>query len=219
LHLADSIGVDFHKTGFVPYISSAFIVKNREDLHLITRPQEQMPYLYHFGEHRPGMLTLETSRAGTGPLAALANLRLLGQEGLRVIIGHIVEMAQLLREHLEGHEAITILNRDNFGTVNIFRTYPLGVDTFAIKEQEFEDPDYRTSLLEHNEYNRKIFHYVHAEAMAGRGVVLSQTECYRRTHYGEPIAAIKSFILSPFVDTQDVEIVVSKILEARKHIS
>tara|TARA_B100000315_G_scaffold260775_1_gene325091 strand:- start:7095 stop:8732 length:1638 start_codon:yes stop_codon:yes gene_type:complete len=219
LNLADSIGVDFHKTGFTPYISSAFIVKNKKDLHLVTRPQEQMPYLYHFGEHRPGMLTLETSRAGTGPLAALANLRLLGQEGLRVIIGHIVEMAQLLREHLEGHEAITVLNRDNFGTVNIFRTYPLGVDTFAIKEQEFGDPTYRTSLLKHNEYNRKVFHYVHAEAMAGRSVVLSQTECYRKTQYNEPITAIKSFILSPFVDTKDVEIVVNKILEARENIS
>ena len=219
LNVADSIGVDFHKTGFAPYISSAVIFKNRADLSLVTRTQEQMPYLYHFGEHRPGMLTLETSRAGTGPLAALANLRLLGQEGLRVILGHIVEMAQLLREHLEGHEATTVLNRDNFGTVAIFRTYPLGVDTFAIKGQEFENSDYRTSLLEHNEYNRKVFNYVHAEAMAGRGVVLSQTECYRRTQYGEPIAAIKSFILSPFVDKKDIEIVVSKVLEARGKVS
>ena len=149
----------------------------------------------------------------------MANLRLLGQEGLRAIIGHIVEMAQLLREHLEGHEAITVLNRDNFGTVTIFRTYPLGIDTFAIKEQEFENPEFRSSLLQHNEYNRKIFNYVHAEAMAGRGVVLSQTDCYRRTQYGEPIAARKSFILSPFVDKKDVEIVVSKILEAREKIS
>ena len=219
LNLADSIGVDFHKTGFAPYISSAFIVKNREDLSLVTRPQEQMPYLYHFGEHRPGMMTLETSRAGTGPLAALANLRLLGQEGLRAILGHIVEMAQLLREHLEAHEATTVLNRNNFGTVSIFRTYPLGIDTFTIKEQEFEDASYRTCLLEHNEYNRKVFNYVHAEAMAGRGVMLSQTDCYRRTKYGEPIAAIKSFILSPFIDKNDVEIVVRKILEAREKVS
>ena len=219
LHLADSIGVDFHKTGFAPYISSAFIVKNRDDLTLVTRPQEQMPYLYHFGEHRPGMLTLETSRAGTGPLAALASLRLLGQEGLRTIIGHIVEMAQLLREHLEGHEATTVLNRNNFGPVSNFRTYPIGVDTFAIKRQEFEDAAFRDSLLRHNEYNRTVFNYVHAEAMAGRGVVLSQTECYRRTRYGEPIAAIKSYILSPFVDKKDVETVVNKVLEAREKAS
>ena len=53
LSLADSLGVDFHKTGFAPYVSSLVLVKNRDDLQLVTRRQEQMPYLYHFGDHRP----------------------------------------------------------------------------------------------------------------------------------------------------------------------
>ncbi|MDE2927254.1 MAG: pyridoxal-dependent decarboxylase [Acidobacteriota bacterium] len=216
---ADSVGVDFHKTGFAPYISSLVLVKNSEDLRLVTRSAEQMPYLYHFGDHRPGMYTLETSRAGTGPLAALANFRLFGEQGLQVVIGHIVEMAQLLREHLEGHEGTTVLNRDNFGTVTLFRAYPPGVDTFAIKRQEFDDPAYRETLLAHNEYNRNIFRYVHSEAMAGRGVVVSSTECYRRTRYQEPIFALKSYIQSPFVDESDVEVVVAKVLEAREKVA
>ena len=215
LSLADSVGIDFHKTGFAPYVSSLVLVKNQADLKLVTRQPEQMPYLYHFGDYRPGMFTLETSRAGTGPLAALANFRLFGEEGLRVILGHIVEMTQLLREHLEGQEGTTVLNRDNFGTVTLFRAYPIGVDTFSIKRQEFEDEEYRDSLLSHNSYNRKIYEYVHSEAMEGRGVVISITDCYRRTSYGEPIVALKSYILSPFVDEDDVKSVVSKVLEAR----
>ena len=109
LALADSMGIDFHKTGFAPYISSLVLVKDRADLQLLMRDPQQMPYLYHFGDHRPGMYTLETSRAGTGPLTALANFRFFGEQGLRVALGHIVEMTQLLREHLEGHEAITVL--------------------------------------------------------------------------------------------------------------
>ena len=185
----------------------------------MTRSAEQMPYLYHFGEHRPGMYTLETSRAGTGPLAALANFRLFGEQGLQVVVGHIVEMAQLLREHLEGHEGTTVLNRDNFGTVTLFRAYPPGVDTFAIKRQEFGDPAYRETLLAHNEYNRDIFRYVHSEAMAGRGVVVSSTDCYRRTRYQEPIFALKSYIQSPFVDESDIEVMVAKILEAREKVA
>ena len=219
LSLADSIGIDFHKTGFTPYISSLVLIKNRADLELVIRHPEQMPYLYQFGEHRPGMYTLETSRAGTGTLAALANFRLFGEEGLRVILGHIVEMTQLLREHLEGHEGTTVLNRENFGTVTLFRAYPVGVDTFSIKRHEFEDAAYRDSLLAHNDYNREISQYVYSEAMEGRGVVLSITDCYRRTQYGEPIVALKSFILSPFVDEADVEMVVSKVLEARGKVS
>ena len=215
LSLADSVGIDFHKTGFAPYISSVVLVKNQANLELVTRHPEQMPYLYHFGDYRPGMFTLETSRAGTGPLAALANFRLFGEEGLRVILGHIVEMTQLLREYLEGQAGTTVLNRDNFGTVTLFRAYPSGVDTFSIKRQEFEDEAYRDSLRAHNDYNREIYNYVHSEAMAGRGVVISITDCYRRTSYGEPIVALKSFILSPFVDEEDVKSVVSKVLEAR----
>ena len=218
LSLADSVGVDFHKTGFTPYISSLVLAKDRGDLQRLARDPAQMPYLYHFGEHRPGMYTLETSRAGTGPLAAIANYRLFGREGLRVVLGHMVEMAQLLREHLEGREGTTVLNRDNFGTVTLFRAYPPGVDTFAIKRQELEDPAFRDTLLAHNEFNRKIFGYVHSEAMAGRGVVISSTDCYRRTGYGEPIHALKSYIMSPFVDEADVEAVVRKIMEAREKV-
>jgi glutamate/tyrosine decarboxylase-like PLP-dependent enzyme len=218
LHLADSIGIDFHKTGFAPYISSLFLAKKREDFRLISRDTTLMPYLYQFGEYNPGTFTLETSRSGTGILAALANLKLFGVEGLRATLGHIVEMAQLLREHLDGHEATTVLNRENFGTVTIFRVYPPGVDTFDITKKEMHDPDYRESLSRHNDYNRRVFEYVHAEAMAGRGVVISLTDCYRQTSYGEPIVGLKSFILSPFVDEEHVEAVVSKVLEAREHI-
>ena len=218
LPLADSIGIDFHKTGFAPYISSLFLVKQRDDFRLITRDPELMPYLFQFGDYHPGMFTLETSRAGTGVLAALANLKLFGVEGLQATLGHMVEMTQLLREHLDGHEATTVLNRDNFGTVTLFRVYPPDVDTFHVPDRERTDPAFADSLRKHNDYNRRISEYVHAEAMAGRGVVLSLTDCYRPTSYGEPIVGLKSFILSPFVDEEHVEIVVRQVLEAREKI-
>lgn len=218
LALADSIGVDFHKPGFTPYISSMVLFRAKDDLTLLKRPQDQMPYLYQFGEHRPGMFTIETSRPGTGVLAALANMKLFGTKGLQVIIGHIVEMTQVLREHLEGHASTTVLNRDNFGPVTLFRAYPDGVDTFHIKEKEWHDASFRQMLLAHNEYNRKIFEYVHDEGMAGRGTVWSLTDCYRKTDYHEPIVALKSFILSPFVDEEHIETAVKKFLEAREKI-
>lgn len=218
LHLADSVGVDFHKTGFTPYISSLVLFKDRKDIELLMRSYERMPYLYRFGEYRPGMYTLETSRSGTGVLAALANMKLFGKQGLRAILGHTVEMAQLLREHLEGHAYTTVLNRDNFGTVTLFRVYPNGVDTFKIKEQELTDPAFRDTLIRYNDYNRRIAKYVHDEAMSGRGVVISFTDCYRHTTYGEPVVALKSYILSPFVDEGNIEAVVEKVLEAREKI-
>ena len=218
LHRADSIGFDFHKTGFAPYISSLFLVRNRADMQLLVRGREQMPYLFQSGERHPGVYTLETSRGGSGVLAAYANLQLFGRVGLRVLLGHLVEMAEVLREHLEGHDSTTVLNDDGVGTVTVFRVYPDGVDTWTIKDRERTDPAARKELLRHNDYNRRLYRYLYDRAMRGEGVHISMTDCYRITDYGEPMVGLKSFILSPFIDERDVEQLVRDILDAREAI-
>ncbi len=215
LALADSIGVDYHKTGFAPYVSSAVLLKDGRDLARLARRDEETPYIFQSGERHPGRYTLETTRAGHGPLAALANLRLFGITGLQALLGHVVAIAEELREQLEGHPATTVLNGDNFGPVTLFRVYPDGVDTFAMPEQERTDPSCREALLAHNAYNRRIFELVQADALQGRGVVISMTDCYRETTYGEPIVALKSYILSPFSDDQHVRTVIDSIAKAR----
>ncbi len=217
LPLADSLGVDFHKTGYTPYISSLFLLRDGGQFGLVARDQETMPYLYQSGEHHPGKFTLETSRSGAGPMAALANLLLLGKEGYRTLLGHAVEMAEVLREHIESHPALSVLNEDNVGPVTLFRAYPDGVDTFSVKDREQRDPAYRGQLRAHNEYNRRIFERVHAEALAGRGVAISLTSCYRQTDYGEPITALKSYVLSPFADESQMQSVITHVLAAREH--
>ena len=218
LYRADSIGLDFHKTGFAPYTSSLFLVRNRDDMQLLVRGREQMPYLFQSGERHPGVYTLETSRGGSGVLAAYANLQLFGLSGLRVLVGHLVEMAEALREHLEGHVSTTVLNDAGVGTVTVFRVYPDGVDTWAIKDRERTDPAARDELLRHNEYNRQLYRYLYDRAMRGEGVHISMTGNYRQTDYGEPTVGLKSFILSPFIDEQDVEQLVRDVLDAREAI-
>lgn len=215
LALADSIGIDFHKTAYVPYVSSLVLLKNAHDFKHLARSRDSMPYLYQSGEYHPGMFTLETSRSATGPMAALANLLLLGKEGLRTLLGHAVEMAEVLREKIESHPDVTVLNGENVGPVTLFRVYPHGVNTFTIKERERSDPKFRDQLLAHNAYNRRIFEHVQAEAIAGRGVVISMTDCYRQTDYGAPIAALKSYVLSPFADETRMQSVLAHVLSAR----
>ncbi len=218
LSQADSVGIDFHKTGFAPYISSLFLLKDGSDLGLIARTRDRMPYLFQTGSYHPGIFTLETTRAGTGVMAALANLLLLGKDGLRSLLGHMVEIAEVLRENLDAHAATTVMNSGNVGTVTLFRAYPDGIDTWTVKDRERTDPGYREKLIAHNEYNRKLHSFLHEEAMAGRGVLISMTDCYRTTDYGEPIVALKSFILSPFADEAIVELLVERLLEARERI-
>ncbi len=111
LGLADSVGLDFHKIGFAPYVSSLFLVRDQANLQQLVRGRADMPCLFQSGEPHPGLFSLETS--GSGVLAALASLRLLGRTGLRALLGHLVEMAELLHEHLEGHRMTTVLNGEN----------------------------------------------------------------------------------------------------------
>lgn len=219
LHLSDSLGIDFHKTGFTPYTSSLFLSKSGDDLALIARDSEAMPYLFKSGEYHPGKYTLETSRSGAGPMAALGNLLLLGREGLQALLGHLVTMAESLAEHLEGHAATTVLNSENFGPVTLFRVYPDDVDTFTITRSEMTDPAFRETLQKHNDYNRRVFAEIQAEALQGRGVVLSLTDCYRETDYGEPVVALKSYIMSPFSDEKYVAAVLESVCKARERLS
>jgi glutamate/tyrosine decarboxylase-like PLP-dependent enzyme len=218
LRLADSVGVDFHKTGYTPYSSSLVLFRDYQDFSLIARSRETMPYLYQSGEHHPGMYTLETTRSGIGPMAALANLLLLGKEGYRTLLGHAVEMAEVLRERIEAHPNLTVLNGENVGPVTLFRAYPDGVDTFDVKDRERSDREYRQQLLSHNEYNRKVFNRVHAEALTGKGVAISLTNCYRQNDFGDPIVALKSYVLSPFADESRMDSIVKHVLAAREAV-
>ena len=218
LGLADSLGVDFHKTGFAPYISSLFLLKNRDELRLLTRQKEAMPYLYHTGQYHPGMFSLETSRGAGGVMAALANLLLLGKEGFQTLIGHAVEMEEILRELIISRPELTILNEENYGPVTLFRAYPTGVDTFRVKQRERSDPAFFKELRAHNDFNRRIYERVHHEALAGRGVAIGFTDSYRQSDYGEPIVALKSYVLSPYVDENRMQSIITHILQAHQAV-
>jgi glutamate/tyrosine decarboxylase-like PLP-dependent enzyme len=219
LYLADSLGMDFHKTGYAPYVSSLFLARRRADLALLSRDPAEMPYLYQFGRYHPGLFTLECSRSGAGALAALANLKLLGKQGYRVMLGHSVEMAELLRERLEALPCARVLNDYNYGPVTLFRLYPEGVDPAAAYPRELTDPGYRAELERHNAYNRRIFDWTHAQALRGEGVLLSWTDAYRTTADGAGrIAALKSFVMSPWTDRPAMDTVVRQVLEARRQI-
>jgi len=185
----------------------------------VSRSPETTPYLFQSGHYHPGKYTLETTRSGSGPMAAIANLLLFGKDGFRALLGHLVMMAEALREHLEGHGSTTVLNRGSVGSVTLFRVYPDGVDTFTVPQREQSDPDFREKLLKYNDYNRRIFELIHEDALQGKGVVISLTDCYRETDYGEPIVALKSYIMSPFSEEQYVDYVLESIWKARKAIA
>ena len=103
--------------------------------------------------------------------------------------------------------------------MTLFRVYPDGVDTFGVSEREQKDLSYRDQLRLHNDYNRRIYQLVQQDALHGEGVVISLTDSYRETDYGEPIVALKSYLLSPFAEEQYIEAVLESLWKARAVIA
>jgi hypothetical protein len=104
---ADSIGVDFHKTGFAPYVSSVCCCVTPA-ISYLTRPEEDTPHLPvgrpHFGDRR-------NDARGNGRSRRLRPASV-QTRGLQAPLGHR-QHGRGTREQLEGHAATTVLNGDN----------------------------------------------------------------------------------------------------------
>ena len=65
LGLADSLGVDYHKTGFAPTLSSAVLLRDGHDFAcLLLRREEETPHLFQSGVRHPADTRSTTTRAG-----------------------------------------------------------------------------------------------------------------------------------------------------------
>jgi L-2,4-diaminobutyrate decarboxylase len=215
LYRADSIGVDFHKTGYTPYVSSLFLCKDRRDLDLISRDKEAMPYLFQFGSYHPGIFTMETSRFGGAVLSAWGNLNYFGKEGYRALLGYVVTIAEMLRHRIEKLPYAALVNDYNNGPVTLFRVYPDGVDSKAMLRREMTDATAGAEVRQYNDYNRRVFGQLQAMMDAGRGIALSLTDRYRVAASGEPIVALKSFVMSPYTGEESMGQLVACLDEAR----
>lgn len=137
---ADTVGIDFHKTGFCPYASSLFLSKSRVDVfNLNDKPMQSIDDL-EYGRYSPSTYTLELSRSSVGPLSALATLKVLGINGFRKQLGKIMIGVSYLVERLDATAGIEVINKDTTGACVLFVIKP--IDFIDIKYSDF----YTTTL-------------------------------------------------------------------------
>ncbi len=86
LGVADAVGIDFHKVGWAPYVSSCFLYKNATEFESIHRRGGDA-YLQTRTPYNPMYYTLEVSRTASGSLAGWATLKYFGKEGMQSILG------------------------------------------------------------------------------------------------------------------------------------
>ena len=119
LHFADSFGVDFHKSGYIPYNSSMVIFKDKSEFDLLKRQKDIMTPLFHDeDEYNPGIYTMETSRSCANILATWTTLKSFGQEGYQVLLGHALTIRQIfVNAHSRFNDAgLIIENIDSCAT-------------------------------------------------------------------------------------------------------
>jgi L-2,4-diaminobutyrate decarboxylase len=223
---ADSVGIDFHKTGWSPYLCSLLLVKDQADLWLLRKSKKDMPYLYHGTGYQPGCFTLESSRPNYAA-KALVNILSLGREGYEAILVQLLSCADYLRDLLERSADMVVLNRNNPAFVTDFRVYPptvlqdmeqRGMGKNAMLKAEFNDEIAPESIEAINLYNRAIVEAVMARAYATGSSLLSYTDLYRTSRQGQAILAIKSYPMSPMVETAHMERLLTDVGMAKAEV-
>ena len=131
---ADSLGIDFHKTGFCPYISSLFIFKNKRDFYSLNPDKEISLERLHYGNYNPFETTLELTRASSGPIAALTTLKSLGIKGFQEIISNMFVSTEKFREILIKNENICIINEETEWLTTLFIIKPEKYKNYKLDE-------------------------------------------------------------------------------------
>lgn len=217
LKYADSFGVDFHKTGYIPYNSSMVICKDKDDIKVLGRDSALMTPLFHDDSvYNPGKVTLETSRSSANMLATWMTMQTFGKEGYRILLGHAQEMAAQARKEIENYAdaGLRIVNNDGFGTDIFIRCYPSGTDV----EQEYaEDLRNDDSLKLYSSYTSDFFKWLTiSNDYAQSKFAISKTSAAFYTKSGKPMVALRLYILSPYTSPQSVHNLISDLVEAKR---
>ncbi len=227
---ADCIGIDFHKVGYAPYISSLFLYKDADEFESLHR-RGQDAYLQVRTPFNPMYYTLETSRTAQGALAAWATLKYFGMEGFQALLGGILETKYYLYDLLAKEPDMVCVNAEDTGLINLYRIYPKGVDAKAQYRKELTNPGGRPDLIKHNHLTEAVGNLLFEWYRTGKKIDgqftpwMSFTTGFRTTEYNrdehdsdEVVFALKSFPMNPYVTPEIMKHVVRCVQAARDEV-
>ncbi len=211
LKFADSFGVDFHKTGFCPYMSSLFIVQNKNDVYRLSKSNEVPLKDLEFGNYSPFETTFEYSRSVSGPLSALATLKSLGTEGFQSIIGNLIQMTEKFRDLLNGSASVEIVNYETEGIATLFILKPKQFTKNSLSEL-LKLPLH--NLNEIKNYNVNFAKYV-LECNKNEKISFTFTSSRSYEIIGTKIklGAIKAYPMSVYLNETNMQMIVNEIIQ------
>lgn len=217
LYLADSFGVDFHKTGYVPYNSSMVMLKNKDDFNLLKRQKDIMNPLFHDeNEYNPGIYTIETSRSCANILATWVTLKSFGQEGYQVILGHALMMRELfVQAHHRLNEAGLVIENIDSSSVDVYiRCIKTGKDCIEEHHKELSDD----ALLSENSKYTSDFYDWFTNTFEGKNpkIAFSKSTASFYNHNGKPVVALRLYLLSMNNTNETIEFLIDYLIRAKR---
>ncbi|MEH6943838.1 pyridoxal phosphate-dependent decarboxylase family protein [Bacillus sp. JJ722] len=123
INLADSMVFDFHKLGQTPYITSLFLLKNKEVLKYVDLDATETPYVGNrgYGSYHTSY-TLECTRMGSS-IAIYTSLLAFGVEGYQHMLANYLLVNNAFRKALK-REFSNVEVTNGVSPVTTFRFYP-----------------------------------------------------------------------------------------------
>lgn len=195
LYMADSFGVDFHKVGFCPYISSIFMIKNRTALSK-NKYDYNLPFLY----------SMENSRSADGPNSAFIALNVLGVEGFQILIGHLTEVAVHLMDEIKSTNDFEVINNTGLGMAVMF---------MPCMPKHISFKNYKEETTIRNSYSMAFI-----EKLAGLGNPFYIDKIPSDSTGGNPFpyTSLKAYIISPHSSKKSNIEFVSFMIKIKKEI-
>lgn len=209
LKYVDSLGIDFHKTGFAPYNSSVVVFKNKKDFFDLNSQKEINIEDLNYGNYNPYHYTLELSRSSSGPLTALCSLKSLGIEGFQKIIANMFISTEHFRDELSKNKRICIINQNSKWLATLFFVKPKKYEHLSLEQV------INLSEKEHDEireYNINYAKYVLGETKRNNiSFVYTSSRSYKIENTDIKIGAIKAYPMPIFSSNKEVDNLIDEI--------
>jgi L-2,4-diaminobutyrate decarboxylase len=213
LQYADSVGLDFHKTAFMPYVSSMILAREVDDLRALNHePGKQ--YLFHDeqGLH-PGQFTIETSRNAAAALAVWMTLESFGKDGMRSLLGQAIDMSVEFRCQLAQKEQENLypVTTGAHGLDVLFYAAPEGKNVRESLTEAWRDAG---AAKPNNAYTDDLYDFItNNEEMHDLRINKATIETGIDHH---PFNVLKIYSLNPYMTAAHAAEVVDRIVLAKR---
>ena len=213
--LADSLGIDFHKTGFAPYISSLFLLRDRADFgDDRPRARDDAVSLSHGRVpsrhvHAGNVAQRDGRDGGAGEPAAAGQGGLPHADRPRRRDGRGAPRADHQPAGADGPERRQLRPGDAVSRLSAGRRY---VPRQGARAERPVVP--AGELRRHNDSTAASFSASLPKPSPAAAWRSASPTTTARRDCGEPICALKSYVLSPFADEEQMHAVVDHVLEA-----